>query len=286
MENNNLKNNGKIAFLGVAGTNSDVACREAYPEMETLPCESFEVAMQKVSENQADLCLIPVGNSYAGRVAELHNLLPNTDLFMVAEHFSKIEHFLAAPKGTKIEDVKEVYSHPQALMQCNKNIEKLGLKPIRHANTALAAKEVAEWGSENKAAICSKLAAELYGLDILQENFEDDKGNTTLFLAFAREPIDPDPEQHEQVITSMMFTTRNIPAGLYKALGGFATNTVNIIKLESYIPEVESAQAQFFVSFEGSPRQKKVQRAIEELGFFSKRTKLLGVYPASRKRSL
>ncbi|MDX1948939.1 MAG: prephenate dehydratase [Rickettsiales bacterium] len=273
-----------IAFQGVFGANSDLACRKAFPYMQTLPCENFEDAFKAVEEGKAKYCMIPVGNSYAGRVAEIHNLIPKTSLSIIGEYFEKIEHQLLAVKGTKIEDIKEVYSHPQALMQCNNNIAKYGFKPIRHSNTAFAAKEISEKKDKTKAALASSLAAELYGLDILQKNFEDDSNNTTLFLVFSKEPIDPDPEKEKYIITSMMFTTRNIPAGLYKALGGFATNNVNIIKLESYIPEVESSQAQFFISFEGSPREKNVQRAIEELGFFTKKTKLLGVYPAHKSR--
>ncbi len=275
-----------IAFQGVFGANSDLACRTSYPYMKTLPCENFEDAFKAVEEGRAKYCMIPIGNSYAGRVAEIHNLLPKTPLSIVAEYFQKIEHHLLAPKGAKLEDIKEVYSHPQALMQCNNNITKLGLKPIRHGNTALAAKEVSEKNDRSKAAIASILAKELYGLDIIKSNIEDDSNNTTLFLVFSKEPVDPDPAKEKNVITSILFTTRNIPAGLYKALGGFATNNVNIIKLESYIPETESSQAQFFISFEGSPREKNVQRAIEELGFFTKRTKLLGVYPAHKMRTL
>lgn len=278
------ENKDIIAFQGVPGANSDVACRQAYPYMKTLACEDFEDAFKAVEEGKAKYCMIPIGNSYAGRVAEIHNIIPNTSLSIVGEHFLKIEHHLIGVKGTKLSDVKEVYSHPQALMQCNKHIKELNIKPVRHANTALAAKDVAEWNDKSKAAISSKLAKELYGLDVLKENFEDAHDNTTLFLVFSKEPIDPDPKKEKMIITSMVFTTRNIPAGLYKALGGFATNNVNIIKLESYIPEGESTSAQFFISFEGSPHEKYVQRAIEELGFFSKKTKLLGVYPAHKGR--
>lgn len=279
-------NDNIIAFQGVFGANSDLACRVAYPYMQTLQCESFEDAFKTVEEGKAKYCMIPIGNSYAGRVAEIHNLIPKTSLSIVSEYFQKIEHQLLAIKGAKIEDIKEVYSHPQALMQCNENINKLGFKPVRYSNTALAAKEISEMKDKSKAALASGLAGQLYGLDVLKEHMEDDSNNTTLFLVFSKEPADPDPEKEKHIITSMMFTTRNIPAGLYKALGGFATNNVNIIKLESYIPEVESSQAQFFISFEGSPRQKNVQRAIEELGFFTKRTKLLGVYPAHKSRRL
>jgi prephenate dehydratase len=284
-EESNKKNTDNIiAFQGVKGAHSDLACRKAYPYMDSMACESFEDAFKAVENGDAKYCMIPVGNSYAGRVAEIHNLIPNTSLSIVAEHFSRIEHQLVSVEGATKETIKEVYSHPQALMQCKKHIDELGYKAIKHANTAVAAKEISESGDKTKAAICSVLAKELYGLTTIEENFEDDSGNTTLFLVFSREPIDPDPEKDGEIITSMLFTTRNIAAGLYKALGGFATNNVNLIKLESYIPEVESSQAQFFISFEGSPNQRNVQMAIEELGYFSKRTKLLGVYPADKKR--
>jgi prephenate dehydratase len=277
-------NNDIIAFSGVLGANADVACRQAYPYMKTLPCESFEDAFQAVEDGKAKYCMIPIGNSYAGRVAEIHNILPKTNLSIVGEFFLKIEHFLSGVKGTKIEDVKEAYSHPQALMQCDKFLKNSKIKPMPYSNTATASTDVANWNDKSKAAVSSRLAAELYGLEIIKETIEDSKDNTTLFLVFSKDAIDPDPAKEKTIITSMLFTTRNIPAGLYKALGGFATNNVNIIKLESYIPEVESSAAQFFISFEGSPREKHVQRAIEELGFFTKKTKLLGVYPAHKSR--
>ncbi len=285
-ENNSNKGNNIIAFQGVEGAHSDVSCRQAFPYMVPKPYATFADVFNAVENNEAEIGLIPVGNSYAGRVAEIHNLIPKTKLSIVAEHFSKIEHHLCSVKGATTKTIKKVYSHPQALMQCENSLDKRGYEGIRHSNTAIAAKEVAESGDITKAALCSKLAAEIYGLEIIRENMQDAKDNTTLFLAFAKEPIDPDPEKEDMIITSMMFTTRNIPAGLYKALGGFATNNVNLIKLESYIPETESVQAQFFASFEGSPREAKVQRAIEELGFFTKKTKLLGVYVGHKKRTV
>jgi len=273
-----------IAFQGVEGAHSDVACREVFPYMKTLACESFKDAFDAVSQEKAKICLIPVGNNYAGRVAEIHNILPSTELSIVAEHFSKIEHHLVACKGATMESISQVYSHPQALMQCDKNLKEMGLTPVKASNTAAAAKYISEQNDPTKAALCSMLAKEIYGLELVKESVQDAGDNATLFLAFSKEPIDPDPAKDIPIITSILFTTRNIPAGLYKALGGFATNNVNLIKLESYIPETESAEAQFFISFEGSPREKDVQRAIEELGFFTKKTKLLGVYYAHKKR--
>jgi prephenate dehydratase len=284
MSSQNVSSKNIIAFQGVEGAHSDLACRQAYPYMQPKAYENFEDVFKAVEAGEAEIGLIPIGNSYAGRVAEIHNLLPKTKLSIVGEFFLRIEHNLLGVKGATKESIKEVYSHPQALMQCNEHIKKYGYKTNRHANTAIAAKDVASWNDTSKAAIASSLAGELYGLEIIEQNFEDDSNNTTLFLAFSQTPIDPEPKKGSHIITSMLFTTRNIPAGLYKALGGFATNNVNIIKLESYIPETESAQAQFFISFEGSPNEKNVQLAIEELGFFTKKTKLLGVYNAHKAR--
>lgn len=272
-----------IAFQGVAGANSDMACRQAYPYMDTLPCPTFEDALKAVEKGDAALCMIPVENSKAGRVAEIHNILPDTNLYIVGEYFQRIEHQLAAPKGTKIEDIKTVYSHSQALMQCRNNIIKLGYTPEAYSNTAAAAKDVAMWNDKTKAAICSHLAVDLYGLEILKQNIEDSHDNTTIFIAMSAEPIDPNPDQG-RVITSLVFTARNIPAALYKALGGFATNQVNMLKVESYIPSGSSQTAQFFICFEGHPSQRNVQLAIEELGFFCRKVKVLGVYYGDKKR--
>lgn len=278
----NAKKNNIIAFQGVLGAHSDMACRQAYPYMETMACPSFEAAMKAVEEGKARLCMIPFENTKAGRVAEIHNLLPDTDLSIVGEYFQRIEHFLLAPKGTKLKDIKTVYSHPQALMQCKGSIAKLGLKTHEYSNTAAAAQDVAKWNDPSKAAIASRLAAELYGLDIIKENVEDADDNTTIFLAMSQEYADPSPKAG-RVITSLLFTARNIPAALYKALGGFATNHVNLLKIESYIAP-GSKTAQFFICFEGHPGEKNVQLAIEELGFFCKKVKVLGVYLADPKR--
>lgn len=277
------KKNNIIAFQGVAGANSDMACRQAYPYMETMPCPTFEEALAAVENGKAALCMIPVENSKAGRVAEIHNILPDTNLYIVGEYFQRVEHQLAAPKGATPESIKIVYSHTQALMQCRNNIIKLNYEPFAYSNTAAAAKDVAAWGDKSKAAICSKLAAELYGLEIIKENIEDSHDNTTIFIAMSAEPIDPNPAEGH-VITSLIFTARNIPAALYKALGGFATNHVNLLKVESYIPSGSSQTAQFFICFEGHPSERNVQLAIEELGFFCRKVKVLGVYYGDKKR--
>lgn len=273
-----------IAFQGIGGAHSDMACKEAYPYMKTLPCDAFEDVFTAVEEGKAALGLIPIENSHAGRVAEIHNLLPDTGLNIVSEYFHKVRNHLLAPEGANLEDVKKVYSHSQALLQCRGNIRKLKLKAEAYPDTAGAAQAVGGWNDKSKAAIASDLAGELYGLKIVKENMQDMDNNTTLFVAISKEPVDPDPKKDSPVLTSMIFTTRNISAGLYKALGGFASNGINLLKLESYIPDYSAGTAQFFVTFEGHPAEKNVQQAIEELGFFTKKVQLLGVYPASKAR--
>ncbi len=277
------KKTNLIAFQGAVGAHSDMAARNAYPYMETLPCPSFEDVFEAVEEGRADLGLIPIENSQAGRVAEIHNLLPKTKLHIIGEYFHRVVHVLAAPEGATEKTIKEVYSHPQALMQCRENIHKRKYQAITYSDTALAAKHAAEWKDTSKAALCSELAAGLYGLKILVPHFEDSDTNTTIFMTISREEIDVDPEKN-MVLTTLLFTIRNIPAALYKALGGFATNQVNLLKLESYIPGGTSGAAQFYVTLEGHPSQKNVQLALEELGFFTKKVQVLGVYPAAKER--
>lgn len=276
--------NETIAFMGVEGANADLACRQAYPYMQTLPCPSFEDVFEAVEAGRAQLGMIPIENSQAGRVAEIHQILPRTNLHIVAEHFQPIEHCLVGIKGASLSTVREVFSHPQALLQCRESLRKLNLTPIPHSNTATAARDIAQWNDPAKAAICSALAAQMYGLHIIKPHLQDNAQNTTVFIVLSREPVDPDPEK-VRVITTLLYTIRNIPAALYKSLGGFATNGVNILKLESYIPGGANREAaQFFLSFEGHPRQRATQLALEELGFFTKKVRVLGVYPSDDKR--
>lgn len=272
-----------IIFQGVPGAHADLACRQAYPYYESKAVASFDEAVRAVENGDASLCLIPFENSHAGRVAEIHNLLPQTKLHIVGEYFLPVAHHLLAPKNASLKTIKTVYSHPQALMQCREHVHKLKLQSESFSNTAAAAKAVSEWNDPSKAALGSSLAAELYGLQILKPNMHDADDNTTLFIALAREPSDPDIADG-MVLTSLFFSARNIPAALYKALGGFATNQVNLIKIESYIPSGKSKNAQFFVTFEGHPNSRNVQLAMEELGFFCKKVKVLGVYPAAKER--
>lgn len=272
-----------IAFMGVEGANADLACRSNYPYMHTLPLASFEDVFEAVADGRAKYGMIPIENSQAGRVAEIHNLLPRTQLHIVAEHIEAVEHHLFGIKGATLKDVKQVYSHHQGLLQCRSFIHENKLEPHIHDNTATAARDVAEWGDSAKAAICSKLAGSLYGLELLAENIHDADDNETLFVAIAKEPVDTNPEDGK-ILTSLLFTLRNIPAALYKALGGFATGGINMVKLESYIQTSTRASAQFFMTFEGHPQSRNVQLALEELGFFTHKVTVLGVYPADKKR--
>jgi prephenate dehydratase len=273
-----------IAFQGLPGAYSDLACRTVFPEMRTLPCAAFEDVFAAVREGKARLAMIPVENSVAGRVADIHHLLPESGLHIIAEHFQRVSHQLLVRKGTKIDQLKTAHSHVQALSQCRNTLRKLGLTPVIHADTAGAAKELSEKDDRSKAAIASTLAAEIYGLEILRDNIEDEDHNTTRFLIMAEDPIDPDPEAGI-VVTSFVFRVRNVPAALYKALGGFATNGVNMTKLESYMIRGQFVATQFYADIEGHPDQTPVRLALEELGFFSREVKILGVYPAAPNRS-
>jgi prephenate dehydratase len=269
----------KIAFQGELGANSDLACREAYPDHEPLPCATFEDAFAAITSGEATLGMIPIENSLAGRVADIHHLMPTADLHIVAEWFLPIRNQLMAPKGATLEGIKTVESHIMALGQCRNIIRKLGLKPVVAADTAGSAREVAERGDKSCAAIASRLAAQIYGLDILAEDVEDESHSTTRFIVLSREDIRA-PRGNGPVVTTFVFQVRNIPAALYKALGGFATNGVNMTKLESYMIEGNFLATQFYADVEGHPEDRNVVFAFEELAFYSKEMKILGVYPA------
>lgn len=269
-----------IAFQGVPGAYSDMACRAARPQMTTLPCASFEDTFAAVREGRARLAMIPIENSSAGRVADIHHLLPESGLHIIGEHFQKVEHQLLAPKGATRDQIQTVHSHVQALSQVRNYTRREGLRPVVHADTAGAAKEVAELGDPTRAAVASQLAGEIYDLQVLDANIQDIPHNTTRFIIMAEEPIDP-PHDHSPVITTFVFRVRSVPASLYKALGGFATNGVNITKLESYIIDGSFTVAQFYADIEGHPEDRMVRLALEELSFFSREVKILGVYPAN-----
>ena len=272
-----------IAFQGAPGAYSDLACRTAQPAMTTLPCATFEEAFAAVREGRAALAMIPIDNSVAGRVADIHHLLPESGLHIVGEHFQQVVHHLLAPKGATIAGLKTVHSHVHALPQCRRIIAELGLKAIVHADTAGAAADVAARNNFSESAIASELAGQIYGLVSLRADVADLKNNTTRFVVMRLEPLDPDPAAGP-VITSFVFRVRSVPAALYKALGGFATNGVNITKLESYIVDGGFTVAQFYADIDGHPDQRPVRLALEELSFFSREVRILGVYPASPSR--
>ena len=268
-----------IAFQGLPGAYSDLSCRHAYPGWTTLPCPSFEAAMQAVRDGAATLAMLPCENSLAGRVPDIHRLLPDSGLHVIGEHFERVEHCLLAPKGATIATLKRAHSHPMALGQVLKVIKELNLQPVIEADTAGAAALIAERGGVEDAAIASELAAEVHGLEILRRNVEDEAHNTTRFYVMSRIPLSP-PYSAGPWVTSFVFRVRNIPAALYKALGGFATNGVNMTKLESYMVGGEFTATQFLADVDGDPGQPGLARALEELAFFSADLRILGTYPA------
>jgi prephenate dehydratase len=269
----------KIAFQGEPGANSHIAIVEAYPGAEPLPCATFEDALGAIANGEADLGMIPIENSVAGRVADIHHLLPASGLYIVGEFFLPIRHQLMALKGTKLSDIKTVESHVHALGQCRRIIRKLGIKPIVAADTAGSARDVSERKDKTVAAIASRLAAKIYGLDILAEDVEDEAHNTTRFVVLAREP-DWAKQGSGPLVTSFVFRVRNLPAALYKALGGFATNGVNMTKLESYMVDGNFFATQFYADVDGHPDDRGLAFALEELKFFSRELRIVGVYPA------
>ena len=269
-----------IAYQGEPGANSDMACHAAFPYMTTLPCPTFDAAMGAVQAGKAELAIIPVENSVAGRVADLHSLLPHTRLKIVAEHFQRVEHCLVALPGVSLKGIKTAKSHVQALSQCRNFLKKHGIQPLVHADTAGAAREIAEEGDKSVGAIASSLAARIYGLRVLAKNIEDADHNTTRMLVFSREEAKPD-WRTVRCMTAFLFRVKSVPAALYKALGGFATNGVNIVKLESYLSGAHFEQAQFYAEVEGHPDQRGLQLAMDELRFFSDELKMLGTFPTN-----
>jgi prephenate dehydratase len=268
----------KIAFQGEPGAYSHLACTEAYPELEPLACESFEDAFAAVSDDLAALAMIPIENSLGGRVADMHHLLPDSSLYIVNEHFQPVQHCLLAPPGATLEGLKRIESHTQALAQCRELLRELGVEIVHAADTAGAARDVAQRGDLTVGAIASKLAGEIYALETLRTRIEDRLGNTTRFVVMSRGRVEPDPRECA-CMTSLVFQVRSIPASLYKALGGFATNGINITKLESYIVDASFTVAQFYAEIEGHPSDTHVAQAMEELQFFCSKLKILGTYP-------
>ena len=274
----------RIAYQGEPGANSHLACTEAFPDFEPVPYPTFEDALAAVKSGEAGCAMIPIENSVAGRVADIHHLLPDAGLYITGEHFLRVHHQLMAKPGATLATIKSVMSHTQALGQCRNTLRQLGLKAIPEADTAGSARLVAESNDPSLAALAPHLAAEIYGLDILKSDVEDEAHNTTRFVILACEPDDAEPEDGI-VVTTFIFRVRNVPAALYKALGGFATNNVNMTKLESYQTEGTFNATMFFADIEGHPVERKVQLALEELSFFSTELKVLGTYLASPYRA-
>lgn len=273
----------RIAYQGEPGANSHIVCHQQYPDWEAVPCASFEDAFAMVEAGEAELAMIPIDNSLAGRVADIHHLLPTSGLHIIGEHFLRIQFHLMAVPGAREADIRTVHSHVHALGQCRKVIRELGLTPVVAGDTAGAAREVAESGDPTRAALAPALAAEVYGLDVLRTDVEDEDHNTTRFVVLSPDYTEA-PAGNGPVVTSFVFNVRNLPAALYKALGGFATNGINMTKLESYMVGGHFTATQFLAEVDGHPTDPGLARALEELTFFTTDIKILGVYPASPDR--
>ncbi len=276
-----IKKQKIISFQGENGAYSDLACRNVYPDYQTLPCKSFDDAFKAVLEGKSDLAMIPVDNSIAGRVADVHNLMPKYDLFAIGEHFQPVRHNLLGIKGAKIEGLSYVHSHIHALPQCKTFIGDYNLEPQVHADTAGAAAEIARMKNPAHGAIASSLAAEIYDLEILKEDIQDQEQNVTRFLVLAAEP--EIPPLGTATLASLIFEVRNIPAALYKAMGGFATNGISMTKLESYV-DMKFDVAQFYCEVLAHPESKDFENALEELGFYAKDVRFFGAFPANPRR--
>jgi len=270
---------GRIAFQGELGAFSHQACREVYPDREPLPCPTFEAALEAVRLREAALAMMPIENSLYGRVADLHHLLPTSGLYVIGEHFVPVHLQLLGVPGARLEGVAEAQSHTVALGQCRAFLRAHGIRAVTGGDTAGSAMQVAEAANPARAAIASRLAGQIYGLEVLAEDIEDAAHNTTRFLVLSRQKIEAEPGV-DAAVTSFFFQVRNVPAALYKALGGFATNGVNMVKLESYLGGGSFTPAEFYAEIEGHVADPAVARAMEELGFFCHHLTVLGVYPA------
>ena len=290
-----------VAYQGVEGAYSHLSCKTVFPDYQAYACDDFQSAILMVEQGAAEFAMIPLENSTAGRVEEIYRLLPKTHLQIVAEHFEPVNHCLLALPGVALEQITSVFSHPQALAQCFHHLQRLNIKAVAAVDTALSAKELSInetperecSATESSAhdqrryygAIASKLAAELYGLNVVEENFQDVSGNTTRFIVLAKKATGAVHDEQKKYITSLLFTVRNMPASLYKALGGFATNGVNVIKLESYMDGGTMEASHFHIDIIGHPSQVGVINALEELDFFAKDVRILGSYLAHKYRN-
>ncbi|MFK7940785.1 MAG: prephenate dehydratase [Roseovarius sp.] len=273
----------RIAFQGELGAYSHQACRETYPDMDPMACRTFEDAIEAVRSGQAELAMLPVENSTFGRVADIHHLLPQSGLHIIAEAFVRVRISLLAMPGTPLDQIESAMSHPMLLGQCRAYLSKHGISRVTGADTAGSAKQVAEAANPAMGALASALAGEIYGLDVIARDIEDEGNNTTRFLVMSRTP-DTRPRGHHGMMSTFVFQVRNIPAALYKAMGGFATNGVNMTKLESYMVGGSFNATQFYADIEGHPDDPAVRRALEELEYFTSEITMLGVYPADPGR--
>ncbi len=274
---------GTIAYQGEPGSNSQLACAQAWPAHEAVPLPTFEDVFAAVVDGEVTRALIPIENSVAGRVADIHHLLPTSGLHIVGEHFLPIHFHLMVLPGAPVEKLRTVHSHVHALGQCRKVIRRLGLRPVVAGDTAGAAREVAELGDPSAASLSPEPAAALYGLEITERNVEDEAHNTTRFVMLAREPAEVAADA-EDVVTCFVFRVRNLPAALYKALGGFATNGVNMTKLESYMVDGQFTATQFYAEVDGHPESVSLARALAELAFFAAEVRMLGTFVCSPLR--
>jgi len=273
---------GRIAFQGELGAYSHQACAQARPDFTPVPCQTFEDVVEMTRAGEVDLGMLAVENSTYGRVADVHSLLPKAGLHIVDEAFVRVHVNLLGVKGAALADVREAHGHVVILPQCAGFLRSHGIKGVVSSDNARAAREVAEAGDKTRAALASELAAEIYGLDVLARHIEDHKNNTTRFLVMSREA--DHSRRADRMITTFTFRVRNIPAALYKAMGGFATNGVNMTKLESYMVGGSFMATEFYADIEGHPDDDNVKRALEELAYFTTQVKILGVYPSDRVR--
>ena len=272
-----------FSFQGINGAYSELAGRNIFPEADSLACATFEEMFQTVREGKANVAIVPIENSQAGRVADTQRLIPDSDLKIVKEYFLEVKHNLLVVPGTKMSDIRRIYSHEQGIAQCRKKIIELNKEMIIVADTAGAAKKITELNSKEDAAVASELASKIYNLEILESNFQDASTNVTRFLVMASK-MNSLNLNDDDLITTLVFIVRSIPASLYKCLGGFASNGVNITKLESYVHPQGFDVAQFYIDFEGHPEQTSVKLALEEMKFFCKHMNILGVYKKSEFR--
>ena len=278
-----IKKIKKIAFQGTYGAYSDLVCRKFYKSYQTHPCLTFEQTLLSVSSGEVELAMIPVENSIAGKVTDMHILLENTNLKIIAEHYHRIKHYLLGKKNVKLNDLKNVYSHIHALSQCKKSINKLGLNSINFIDTAGAAEFISRSKNISDSAVASELAAKIYNLKVFKKNLEDEMNNVTRFLVFSKNSVKIG--SRKKVITTLIFKTKNLPASLYKALGGFATNGINLTRLENFFMNKNFDQSSFLIDVESHPETESFLHAVKELRYYASNVKILGYYIASKYRS-